>query len=599
MDRYITKLEASLAKLLVQLDNGWTPADFSLPAFKTVLLNQKPWQGTVLGIQLELDTLLIRLQGNDAEVEEFSNKRITAVSEEDGRLEAWDSHITIHYGSPSEIEIRCQQWSYTPFTKPLLWVARLQHITEISTLGNLFTYHKQGTAFKSSITGVRLTTENIAIYLLNTKVKGEQKQVLLAFESLNELPLTCEQVDQELRLLRIVLSTTMQPHLFLGLNAQAQTTAALAASSSQASMPVNSPGYSPAPIRYSDAGNRNENRRLAWLAPFYQKLRPFYLTATEANSVAYSLTRYANSLAPMDIDTQFELVAGAVWILLHYLYGTHVGVSENTQSRINQRSPIDKAVNWLTEEYKEAGIQVGAELMAAIQELIYGTLADYSHEFPTRDFLRQRYNRVQRLRHAYAVLLSRAIGYQGAINDFEPWPEKPVRPDQFNNSQSKESELSGWLPSPSINEAERVEALRVFRAEADTTGLSVWPVFELPSLPQDELLKAFSFFAEEVRYQTQGKISARLRPFPRRDGEPLHLSFRLMVDKAPTTQVALCTLELLKKGFEVQGWGDKPLRVTTPKSLEKFQQTLLASPEFKYQVERLLLIEEDIRRGEA
>ena len=112
-------------------------------------------------------------------------------------------------------------------------------------------------------------------------------------------------------------------------------------------------------------------------------------------------------------------------------------------------------------------------------------------------------------------------------------------------------------------------------------------------------MRAFTAFAEELRQHTKGRVYARLRRLPRRGSEPAQLSFRLLLVRAPATQVALFTIELLKKGFVVQGWRENPVRITTPKALDGFQQLLLASREFHYEVERLLLIEEDIRRGEA
>ena len=62
MDRQEVTLPPALAKLLVQLDNGWQPADFLLPTFSTVQVNERPWPGTLLGIEQDDESLLIRLQ---------------------------------------------------------------------------------------------------------------------------------------------------------------------------------------------------------------------------------------------------------------------------------------------------------------------------------------------------------------------------------------------------------------------------------------------------------------------------------------------------------------------------------------------------------
>lgn len=596
MDRKTTSLAPALAKLLVQLDNGWLPTDFSLPGFATIQINQRPWPGSISGIELDESMLIIRLQVHRKDWQDTDNFHVTAQSDEGGQLDAQHSSISKQYGEPLTITLSCQQWSYTPPVAPVLWVAPLRDVSEVNTPGNLFTLRQQGEANNSSITGVRLASEQFAFYILNTKGSRGSKQALLAFENITDQVLTSETISMELPLLRVVLAKPMRPGVFYGLDAEGQTTAALAAARPQAALPVSN-YESLVPLSYYEV-----QARISWIAPFYRKLHSANAATGGISPVSFSLTRYGHSLAPLDVETQFELVAGAVWILANHLSGADSPASENVQlntlvSGSDQFSAATRAMNWLGNVYGPDGELVGQEMLAAVQDFLYGTLADYHVADPSQNVVIQRFNRVQRLRRAYAVLLSQAIGYQGRISTFEPITN--YSSDRLRGATPSNHKSPGWLSSPEDGTEEATEARQVYEAKADVTGLSVWPTFELPTLPQDELLKAFSTFAEEIRYQTKGKVSARLRPFPRRAGKPLHLSFRLMVDKAPTTQVALFTLELLGKGFEVQGWSDKTTRVTTPKSLEKFQQALLASPEFKYQVERLLLIEEDIRRGEA
>jgi hypothetical protein len=599
MERNTVELAPGLAKLLVQLDNGWLPADFALPGITTIQINQRPWPGSIRGIALDGEALIFRLEVFRKDWQDEPSLHITAQSEEGGKLEAWDSNTSTQYGEPLAITLRCQQWSYTPAEVPLLWVAFLQNVQEVNAPGNLLTHRQEGEAYNSSITGVRLAAEQLAFYVLNTKSPAGIKQVLLALENLTSQPLTSESVGLELPLLRVVLSMPIQPGIFYGLNAEGQTTAALVTAHPQAASPVNGQ-LSPVPVSYSAVQGR-----ISWIVPFYRKLHRANAATGGVSPVSFSLSRYGHSLAPIDVETQFELVAGAVWILANYLSNTDAQSAESIQLQSlalaaltpEQFPPTTQALEWLVATYGPDGEQVSHELFAAVKELMNGALADYYAANASQQVIRQRYNRVQLLRRAYAVLLSRAIGYNGRVGAFSPLTDQ--EPRRSWKKSSNDDLQPGWLRAPEDEEEDTVEAHQVFRAKADVSGLSVWPTFELPVLPTDELIRAFSTFAEQVRYQTQGKVSARLRLLPRRDGAPLHLSFRLMVDRAPTTQVALFTFEVLKKGFEVQGWGDKPIRITTPKSLETFQQKLLASSEFKYQVERLLLIEDDIRRGEA
>jgi hypothetical protein len=599
MDRQNELLTPALSKLLVQLDNGWQPADFLLPSFSVVQVNQRLWPGPILGIEQDGGNLIIRLQVHHQDWKQQSNLHVTAYSEEEGKLDAWNSNISVAYGDPLTITLTCEKWSYIPSVSPTLWVAPLQQVAEINTPGNLFTKRRQGSEiYNSSITGLRLESEHLAFYILNTKRKGGTEQALMAIESLGERPLTSESVSLELPLLRIVLSTPIRPSVFYGLNADGLTTAALAAVREQAALPVNDRDLSPVPTSYFDIQSRT-----TWLAPFYRKLHEANAATGGISPVSFSLTRYGHSIAPLDVDTQFELVAGAVWILTNHLSGA--GEEANYFSYLGTREPSQRektpnpsrALTWLAETYGLDGVEVGRELLAALQELMYGTLADYRASNDSQYVVLRRYNRVQLLRRAYAVLLGRAIGYRGRLKLFEPIADKG--PDRLWGRDKSGNRRVGWLPVPDDGSEDTAEAHRVFRAEADITGLSVWPTFELPTLPQDDLVKAFMAFAEELRQQTQGRVYARLRRLPQREEGPVQLSFRLLLGRAPAKQVALFTVQLLKKGFEVQGWSDKAIRVTTPKGLDKFQQQLLNSREFKYEIDRLLLIEEDIRRGEA
>jgi len=591
-------LPPDLAKLLVQLDNGWQPMDFSLPAFPTLYVNEQPWPGAVLGIIQDGDSLIIRLQIYRQDWQNTANLRVTAQTEDGGHLDALSNSVSTAYGEPLIITVTCRQWSYTPNESPVLWVAPLHQVAKINTPGNVFTKRRQSEeVYNTSRTGLRLAAEQLAFYILNTKLQGGTEQVLLAFESLTaELP-TSKALSLELPLLRIVLSTPIRPGVFYGLSADGQTVAALAAPSEHAALPVNDRDLSLVPMGYHDTLGR-----AAWLAPFYQKLHAANAANGGISSVSFSLSRYGHSIAPIDVDTQFELVAGAVWILANHL-------SEVPEAAANRVFDVQllagqetysgslQALAWLATTYGTSGRIVGQELQRALWELMYGTLADYRAPEGASQAILQRYNRVQLLRRAYAVLLARAIGYQGQVKQFEPLIDKG--PDEWWAKDKSGHQQAGWLPAPEDEEQDMTEARRLFRAEADITGLSVWPEFNLPELPQDDLVRAFTAFAEELRQHTKGRVYARLRRLPRRGSEPAQLSFRLLLVRAPATQVALFTIELLKKGFVVQGWRENPVRITTPKALDGFQQQLLASREFHYEVERLLLIEEDIRRGEA
>lgn len=72
-----------------------------------------------------------------------------------------------------------------------------------------------------------------------------------------------------------------------------------------------------------------------------------------------------------------------------------------------------------------------------------------------------------------------------------------------------------------------------------------------------------------------------------------------MVNRAPASQVALFTVEIIPTGLIVRGWDDKAIRINSEAELAEFEYRLSHSTGFDEQIQRLLLIEEDIQRGEA
>jgi hypothetical protein len=226
------------------------------------------------------------------------------------------------------------------------------------------------------------------------------------------------------------------------------------------------------------------------------------------------------------------------------------------------------------------GELVADDLQYARQVFEHGALSTAQDYLTNPDLGRQHFERLLRLRSTYALLLARAIDYQGPVNKFELLRAAP-------------------LPEPETAPPIAREACTYYLVSEIMTGLSVWPAFALPTLPDSPLVRELVIFAERIRQLTQGKVIARLRPLPKKADDPLQVSFRLLVNNSPSTQVALFTLEIMADGLLVRVWGDGPLPLRNEGDLILFAEQLVASEEFSLQVQRLLLIEQDLYWGEA
>jgi hypothetical protein len=63
--------------------------------------------------------------------------------------------------------------------------------------------------------------------------------------------------------------------------------------------------------------------------------------------------------------------------------------------------------------------------------------------------------------------------------------------------------------------------------------------------------------------------------------------------------VALFALQVDGDAVTVQGWEDGGRDLSTPEEVAAFGAEVARSDAFRYQVDRLLLIGDDVRRGEA
>jgi hypothetical protein len=601
------------ATLLARLQAGWTPLPFVLPPVTVVKINERDITRRLASIRVVDNTLQIRYR--DRQTDFFSARRLHARTADGGILTGRisDSSRQFMFDDPLnrlDVVDVCQEWQYMPGSPPMLWVAALESMTELPGPGNLIIRWLRHDRAVTVSTNLRLHRPGLTSYFIETKENNPAGMVWLCLQTEND-PSLMEALHMDLQLLRLVLACPMRPGVFYGLDAEGRTVAAQYITDKLAAREVSTGLQSPVPLTHQQI---RSNPICVWVAPFYERLAPRFLERQTANAFSYSLARYAHTITSLDVDTQYLLVAGALGVLLKYLARQPdatvavkaAATSDARQPKLawllgNDKEPSYDVENEILANYArlvglraeravltdldpQAGPLVATELIMARCVFEQGAFSSPEEPMLSRPTALANYNRLQQLRRAYAVVLGHCIGYQGPVN-------------QFPTAALEQG--VGWLREAEPTAEILHEARAFFLVEADITHTAIWPRFGIEELPENALISQLSAFANDFRQTTQGSVTARLRLLPRRPSEPVRFSFRLMVNNAPATQVALFTVELASDGLVVRGWTDQPVALGTAAELDIFVQTLIRSEKLRYEMQRLLLLEEDIRRGEA
>jgi hypothetical protein len=606
----LTPIEGPVAHLLARLQAGWSPLPFDLPSVLSMHADEEDFTQQLVSVRIVNEALEVRLRGRRL-MKVWSTLRTVKAQTSDGgqlrgRISGNDTHLQVgDADASSELLLRCLEWSYEPSTAPLIWGGLLKDVPKLPGPGNLAIRRQTIDKINSSSGHLRLERPGLVSYFIATNSRTNAGEVWLCFDG-QASESTLHLLRLDFQLFRMALSIPIRPGLFYGLNADGRTVAARTTTDEQAAREIRTGLNALVPVSYNQMV---ANRLQIWVAPFYSRLFEQYMQNETANPISYSLSRYSHTLTQFDVDTQYELVAGAVAILIKELIRrTKVSAEIQTAKQADQQFLERLSVPSVAEGKSEASTVVGyAELLGLHAErallvdldpqagpLVADELVEARKLFErgamqgynasAHQGLLGYYNRVQQLRRAYAVLLARAINYHGPVSRFL--------------SSSLEEQL-GWMRGDEASVEIKQEAEHFYLIDEDLSGLTVWPRFALQAPPENALINRFVSFADGFRQSTQGKIIARLRPLPKKAEEPYRFSFRLMVNKSPASQVALFTIEVVLTGLVVRGWTDKPIPLTSEAELVEFEHQLSHSAQFDEQVQRLLLIEEDIQRGEA
>ena len=597
-----TRIAEPVAGLLARLTVGWSPLPFALGTVVTATNGPDDLTDRFLSARIDGGLLEVRFRtGLRESMTALEWDSLVLITEAGVRIE---SHVgTTSFRSDSgtvmgELVVTSRTWAATPPEPPVLWVGRLSQSTRLDRwMGNLDTQRPYSGGSKTSHGHLTVESPSARLYLLWSEEGSEPEWLVVEpVEAVERRELWRDRM-----LLRTVLGIPLDISSFTALDGGGEPIGKLVDDGGVSGQATSKLAGSLVPLRPSrDVGNR------AWSAPFFRKLAATYRMDGVADPVTTAVFRYGYTLSPMDMDTEFVLVAGATWVLLRALASGGASTLPDASTIMDGLLQARDAL--------ERGEGATREALLVLTSFLEG---DREREFLLRldegegqvlydDLLRARavwergqirgegveatettaddaFVRVQRMRRAFGVLLGHAISYGGPVASF---------------AGLLDAEPLGWLPDPPPDADDRAEAEIQFVAATENDVDRLWPDFRVPEVPDSPLTRALVAFADEVRVRTEGAVTARLRPLPERSGEPLRLSFRVRLAEAPSVHVALFAVRLGDDEVTVQGWEGGERVLHSEDEIVAFGNEVMGSEELQYQVRRLLLIGDDLRHGE-
>jgi hypothetical protein len=158
----------------------------------------------------------------------------------------------------------------------------------------------------------------------------------------------------------------------------------------------------------------------------------------------------------------------------------------------------------------------------------------------------------------------------------------------------KNGELIEWKYSTNSVEYEWYKAKIT---QKDGTFKLTWPTFNRPTLPDNPLVGQLAGFASILRDKTSNEVFAKLQPYPDNSTENIFLDFKLLLTCRPDQQISLFTVSVTNNALEIGGWEDEPCKITTTSELLSFWQNLINSKRMITQIQKLLILSDEIHNG--
>jgi len=344
----------------------------------------------------------------------------------------------------------------------------------------------------------------------------------------------------------------------------------------------------------------------AWVRPFFHRLSRA-LNTSEIGQGKSAVHMFLNALSSLDADTTIILMATAVRTLAHaYLverdlissaqlisehqrwrewvqqYKSEIvnfGVRDWTKTKeriINAEKPLMEDL--LATACDDAELEADNRLLQQISSVYEtferrGWASDANEEGIDRQFATA---------NLFVALLGALIGYEGKIGY-----------TRYHGLHFGRVQLS-------VSKEDREQAKKIFQEQVDLPerDLVTWPEYEVPGLPDNDLVRDLAAFASDLRSRTDGIVSAGLRPslskmWSREDNEETnvdHLRFVLRLADDPSKRIVPFDVQIEEDDLlRIEGWKEEDQLIGTAEELREFKRTLSESDTMRRYVQQLLL----------
>jgi hypothetical protein len=193
---------------------------------------------------------------------------------------------------------------------------------------------------------------------------------------------------------------------------------------------------------------------------------------------------------------------------------------------------------------------------------------------PSTDSIRTAHH-LQVLRVMLVALLAKHVGYDGDIVGWQGVAEKSARLAAAKRYQAR---VPDWPSEP-----------------ADEL-----PLFSRPGVPTHGLIAGIASFAQALTDKTGGDVLVLLHPVPRR-GQERAYELKAFLPKDPGTRIVLFTVlsgDEEGDSVVVRGWTADDIVISDNGELQEFLRSFARSREMRDHIERLMILADELRRGE-
>lgn len=165
----------------------------------------------------------------------------------------------------------------------------------------------------------------------------------------------------------------------------------------------------------------------------------------------------------------------------------------------------------------------------------------------------------------------------------------------LSDSLVHKSQSASWWPYHEENDARKI--LRGTHVGDEVGTRPQWPTFRAPEASGGALIQVLVTFANDLADRTGGVVIGDCEPQPREDGHTRY-DFKLILRRMPNTQIVLFSIDEIEGILHIEGWRDEPITLRTISDVFDFAQEVAEADHVQAAIERYLLTDKQISRGD-